>query len=138
VTRRGAVLFCEDGDGEDLGIPQRLMGLPQRGGIFEFARNDIVLEGERNGSKATFATFSPDGRWLFVQRPGSWYHLRHYRPLAPRAVLGQVRSAQGASVPSMPSSHRVSATGRVANVEEPVAQGATGSLVTPSGRRNRK
>jgi uncharacterized protein len=79
VSPRGGILLCEDGDGADLGIPQRLMGLSRRGQIFEFARNNIILDGERNGIEGDFRfeewagpSFSPCGRWLFVniQVPG--------------------------------------------------------------------
>ncbi len=44
-----------------------------------FARNNVVLNGERNGLTGDFrnrefagATFSPNGRWLFlnIQTPG--------------------------------------------------------------------
>jgi secreted PhoX family phosphatase len=54
-------------------------GLSLDGRIFRFAQNNIVLNGERNGLIGDFrsgefagATFSPDGRWLFVnvQSPG--------------------------------------------------------------------
>lgn len=79
VSPRGGIILCEDGDGEDIGAPQRLMGLTAKGDIFEFARNNIVLNGERNGFAGDFRfeewagpSFSPCGRWLFVniQTPG--------------------------------------------------------------------
>jgi secreted PhoX family phosphatase len=54
-------------------------GLTTDGRIFRFARNNVVLNGERSGISGDFrgselagATFSPDGRWLFfnIQTPG--------------------------------------------------------------------
>jgi secreted PhoX family phosphatase len=54
-------------------------GLTRDGRLFRFARNNIVLSGERSGIKGDFrdrefagATYSPDGEWLFVnaQSPG--------------------------------------------------------------------
>ncbi|MFA6139919.1 MAG: alkaline phosphatase PhoX [Hyphomicrobium sp.] len=75
VSPRGGLILCEDGKS----IPQHLRGLTPDGRIFTFAANNIVLSGERNGLAGDFrkeewcgATFSPDGRWLFVniQTPG--------------------------------------------------------------------
>lgn len=74
VSPRGGLVLCEDGDGADL-----VRGLTTNGEIFPFARNNVVLNGGRNGISGDFrdsefagATFSPDGRWLFfnVQNPG--------------------------------------------------------------------
>ncbi|MDE0626559.1 MAG: DUF839 domain-containing protein [Bryobacterales bacterium] len=74
VSPRGGLVLCEDGEGED-----QVRGLTTSGEIFPFAKNNVVLGGERNGLEGDFrdsefagATFSPDGRWLFfnVQRPG--------------------------------------------------------------------
>ncbi|HLF41352.1 MAG TPA: alkaline phosphatase PhoX [Acidimicrobiia bacterium] len=61
ATPRGGLLLCEDGPGGD-----RLCGLTPDGQIFVLARNRFS-EGEFAGT-----TFSPDGRWLFVnvQHPG--------------------------------------------------------------------
>ena len=75
ISPRGGIVLCEDGDY----VPQRLHGLTRDGRIFPFAANNIVLRGERNGIKGDFrteewagATFSSDGKWLFVniQTPG--------------------------------------------------------------------
>ena len=75
VSSRGGLLLCEDGKS----VPQHLRGLTADGRIFTFAANNVVLNGERNGFVGDFrneewcgATFSPDGRWLFVniQTPG--------------------------------------------------------------------
>lgn len=75
VSPRGGLILCEDGKSK----PQHLRGLTPDGRIFTFAANNIVLNGERNGLVGDFrneewcgATFSPDGRWLFVniQTPG--------------------------------------------------------------------
>ncbi len=74
VSPRGGIVLCEDGrDGNFV------RGLRTDGRIFPFARNNIVLDGRPNGISGDFrssefagATFSPDGRWLFVnvQIPG--------------------------------------------------------------------
>lgn len=57
VSPRGGILLCEDGR-----APNRLQGLTPEGRVFDFARNLVgVGEGEFAG-----ATFSPDGRTLFV------------------------------------------------------------------------
>jgi secreted PhoX family phosphatase len=74
VSPRGGIVLCEDGrDGNFL------RGLRTDGRIFPFARNTVVLDGRPNGIRGDFrssefagATFSPDGRWLFVnvQIPG--------------------------------------------------------------------
>ena len=64
VSPRGAVLLCEDGEGSR----DRLKAL-SHGTLFDFARN--------RGSNGEFAgaTWSPDGKWLFVniQRPAATY-----------------------------------------------------------------
>ncbi len=74
VSPRGGLVLCEDGDGED-----HVRGLTADGEIFPFAKNNVILDGERNGLEGDFldrefagATFSPDGNWLFfnVQTPG--------------------------------------------------------------------
>jgi uncharacterized protein len=74
VSPRGGLVLCEDGDGD-----QFLHGLTVHGEIFQFARNNVVLNGERNdiagdftGSEFAGACYSPDGEWLFVniQSPG--------------------------------------------------------------------
>jgi len=75
VSPRGGIVLCEDGRE----TPQRLHGLTPDGKLFTFARNNVQLQGERNGFKGDFrnsewagSTFSPDGKWLFVnlQTPG--------------------------------------------------------------------
>ncbi|MSO60730.1 MAG: DUF839 domain-containing protein [Acidobacteria bacterium] len=74
VSPRGGLVLCEDGTANPC-----VHGLTRDGKIVRFARNNIVLNGERNGFVGDFrdrefagATFSPDGRWLFVniQTPG--------------------------------------------------------------------
>ena len=74
VSPRGGLVLCEDGGGEEF-----MHGLTVDGEIFAFAKNNIVLNGERNeitgdfrGSEWAGACYSPDGRWLFanVQSPG--------------------------------------------------------------------
>jgi secreted PhoX family phosphatase len=68
------LVVCEDGGGTEF-----LHGLTVDGEIFKFCQNNVVLNGDRNGILGDFrssefagATFSPDGRWLFVniQSPG--------------------------------------------------------------------
>jgi secreted PhoX family phosphatase len=75
VSPRGGLILCEDGDL----VGQRMNGLTKDGQIFEFARNNVVLNGQRNGITGDFrgsewagATFSWDGKWLFanIQSPG--------------------------------------------------------------------
>jgi secreted PhoX family phosphatase len=74
VSPRGGLVICEDGARE-----QFLRALTRNGRLFAFARNNLVLRGERNGIAGDFtdqefagACFSPDGEWLFVniQTPG--------------------------------------------------------------------
>jgi uncharacterized protein len=74
VSPRGGLVLCEDGSGTEF-----LHGLTVDGEIFRFAQNNVVLKGERNGIVGDFrssefagATYSPDGKWLFVntQSPG--------------------------------------------------------------------
>ncbi|MDQ1489067.1 MAG: uncharacterized protein QOJ23_1581 [Actinomycetota bacterium] len=64
VSPRGALLLCEDGAGHD-----HLRGLTPGGRPFDMAYN--------RGSDGEFAgaTWSPDGKWLFVniQRPAATY-----------------------------------------------------------------
>jgi secreted PhoX family phosphatase len=75
VSPRGGLVLCEDGSGG----AQFVRGLTLDGQIFDFARQSVVLKGERNGFIGDFrpmeiagVTFSPDGRWLLfnVQTPG--------------------------------------------------------------------
>jgi secreted PhoX family phosphatase len=74
VSPRGGLVLCEDGSGD-----QFMHGLTTNGEIFPFAKNNVVLDGERNGIAGDFrlsewagACYSPDGKWLFanVQTPG--------------------------------------------------------------------
>jgi len=74
VSPRGGLVLCEDGSGEEF-----LHGLTAAGAIFPFAKNNVVLNGERNGFVGDFrgsewagACYSPDGEWLFanLQSPG--------------------------------------------------------------------
>ncbi len=57
----GDLVICEDGDGE-----QHVVGATRRGRLYRLARN------AQNDSEFAGATFSPDGRILFVnvQKPG--------------------------------------------------------------------
>lgn len=74
VSARGGLVLCEDGTANPC-----VHVLTREGQIARLVRNNVVLNGERNGLRGNFrssefagATFSPDGRWLFVnvQRPG--------------------------------------------------------------------
>ena len=74
LSPRGGLAICEDGPSV-----QRVQGLTRDGRLIVFARNNIVLNGERNGFRGDFrtmefagASYSPDGKWLFVnvQQPG--------------------------------------------------------------------
>lgn len=74
VSPRGGLALCEDGDNDNY-----VLGLTLRGQIFPFAKNNVVLDGERNGLSGDFrhrefagAVYSPAGDWLFVnaQSPG--------------------------------------------------------------------
>ena len=74
VSPRGGLVLCEDGDSENF-----VRGLTTDGQIFPFAKNNVILAGERNSLAGDFrdrefagATYSPDGRWLFfnAQTPG--------------------------------------------------------------------
>ncbi len=76
VSPRGGLVLCEDPDG--MANPS-VHGLTTEGRLFRFARNNVVLNGETRGITGDFrayelagATFSPDGRWLFlnIQTPG--------------------------------------------------------------------
>ena len=71
---RGGIVLCEDGAGDQL-----LQGLTPWGEIFPFAKNNVVLDGERGftgdfrGAEWAGATFEPRrGRWLFanIYTPG--------------------------------------------------------------------
>jgi secreted PhoX family phosphatase len=74
VSPRGGIVVCEDGDGT-----QYVRGLTPQGHIFDFARN-LGDESEFAG-----ATFSPDGRTLFVNIQGN----------AGRGVLGRTFAVWG-------------------------------------------
>ncbi len=74
VSPRGGLVLCEDGTTNPC-----VHGLTRDGQIVRFARNNVILNGEHGGIVGDFramefagATFSPDGRWLFlnVQSPG--------------------------------------------------------------------
>jgi secreted PhoX family phosphatase len=74
VSPRGGLVLCEDGSGEEF-----VHGLTVEGEIFQFVKNNVVLNGERNGITGNYtgsefagACYSPDWQWLFVniQSPG--------------------------------------------------------------------
>lgn len=85
VSPKGAVVMCEDGDGEDEGGDNWLRVLTPNGKVFDFAQNirpvdlnlvdaeDYPEPGKSFGaSEFSGVCFSPDGRWMFlnVQYPG--------------------------------------------------------------------
>ena len=69
LSPRGGLVLCQDSYRDE---PQSLFGLQPDGGLFEFARNNTVLDGlhgfsgDFRNSEFAGACFSPDGRWLFV------------------------------------------------------------------------
>ena len=74
LSPRGGLALCEDGT-----LTPCLQGLMRDGRVFRFARNGVRLAGERHGIVGDFSmhemagvTYSPDGRWLFlnIQTPG--------------------------------------------------------------------
>lgn len=74
LSPRGGLVICEDSEQP----VQRLYGMTGGGGLFEFCRNNVVLDGFR-GFSGDFreeewagACFSPDGKWLFanIYEPG--------------------------------------------------------------------
>ncbi|HSI49735.1 MAG TPA: alkaline phosphatase PhoX [Ideonella sp.] len=85
VSPNGAVVMCEDGDGEDEGGDNWLRVLTPKGKVFDFAQNikqidlnlvddeDYPEPGKSFGvSEFSGVCFSPDGKWMFlnVQYPG--------------------------------------------------------------------
>jgi len=84
VSPKGAVVMCEDGDGED-GGDNWLRVLTPQGKVFDFAQNikaiDLNLVDDEDypepgksfgASEFSGVCFSPDGKWMFVnvQYPG--------------------------------------------------------------------
>ena len=87
VSPRGGLLLCEDGSGQVVDgartFGTRLVGVNRVGGSFVFAENSVVIDGpvagkpaiapnDYRGNEFCGATFSPGGRYLFVniQTPG--------------------------------------------------------------------
>lgn len=76
LSPRGGLVMCQDSATE--GTFEHLHGLTPAGEVFEFARNNVQLDGERGftgdyrSEEWAGACFSPDGRWLFanIYRPG--------------------------------------------------------------------
>jgi secreted PhoX family phosphatase len=76
LSPRGGLVICEDSKQP----VNRLYGMNAGGGVYEFCRNNVQLDGSGPGdfsgdfrdSEWAGACFSPDGRWLFanVQEPG--------------------------------------------------------------------
>lgn len=66
VSPGGSVVLCEDGGSDGM---QFIRAVTVEGRLFTFGRNDL------NGNEFAGATFSPDGRWMFVniQNPGVTY-----------------------------------------------------------------
>ena len=63
TSRRGTLVLCEDSSGDNY-----LRGLTRQGALFDIALNRLVDAGgsPRFGDEFAGATFSPDGRTLFV------------------------------------------------------------------------
>jgi secreted PhoX family phosphatase len=87
VSPRGGLLVCEDGGGQVVddvrSFGTRLIGINAQGGSFVFAENNVVIDqpvdakpaivpDDYRGNEFAGATFSPGGRYLFVniQTPG--------------------------------------------------------------------
>ncbi len=74
LSPRGGIVICEDSEQP----VQRLYGMTREGGLFEFCRNDVRLDGamgffgDFREDEWAGACFSPDGKWLFanVYSPG--------------------------------------------------------------------
>jgi secreted PhoX family phosphatase len=75
ISPSGSVVICEDGSRKGM----MLLMLSKAGDLFPLARNTIQLASEKNDFKGDYSTsewcgasFSPDGKWLFVniQKPG--------------------------------------------------------------------
>jgi secreted PhoX family phosphatase len=74
LSPRGGLVICEDSDQP----VQRLYGMTGGGGLFEFCRSNVVLDGHAGfsgdfrGAEWAGACYSPDGKWLFanVYTPG--------------------------------------------------------------------
>jgi uncharacterized protein len=73
VSPRGGLLLCEDNDYGANEFPQRVFALSQDGQLAKFAENNVVLHGKHNQFSGDFrtkewagASFSPDGKWLFI------------------------------------------------------------------------
>lgn len=85
LSPRGGLVICEDSEQP----VQRLYGMAVDGSLFEFARNNIQLDGYRDisgdfrGEEWAGACFSADGRWLFAN---------NYRPGITFAITGPWRS----------------------------------------------
>ena len=83
VSPRGGLVLCEDGSGDEF-----LHGLTVDGEIFPFAKNNAVLNGERNGIVGDFSGSEWAGRLLqpgrqvaLCQPPEPRDHVRHHRSL---------------------------------------------------------
>jgi uncharacterized protein len=73
VSPRGTLVLCEDGVNDNF-----LRGLTTRGEIFDFARN---ADATQRGQEFAGATFSADGRTLFVNiQSGSGYSIAIWGP----------------------------------------------------------
>ncbi|MCB1559735.1 MAG: DUF839 domain-containing protein [Xanthomonadales bacterium] len=75
ISPRGGMVICQDSKGDS----QSLFGLTAGNELFEFARNNVVLDGATRGLSGDFrrsewagSCFTPDGKWLFanVYSPG--------------------------------------------------------------------
>ena len=68
LSPRGGMVICEDSTQPI----QRLYGMTRDGGLFEFCRNNVRLDGtlgfagDYRDEEWAGACFSPDGKWLFA------------------------------------------------------------------------
>ncbi|HPF73720.1 MAG: DUF839 domain-containing protein [Rhodanobacteraceae bacterium] len=69
VSPRGGMVICQDSKGD----VQSLFGLTSTHELFEFARNNVLLDGATKGLSGDFrrsewagSCFTPDGKWLFA------------------------------------------------------------------------
>ena len=94
VSPRGGLVLCEDGSGEEF-----LHGLTVDGQIFPFAKNNVILNGERNGIVGNFTgrvgrrLLQPGRRLAVRQHPEPGHHVRHHGavagggPVVPRSMF---------------------------------------------------
>ena len=89
VSPRGGLVLCEDGSGEEF-----VHGLTVDGEIFPFAKNTVVLNGERNGSVRRLQrlgvrrrVLQPERQVAVRQRAEPGHHVRHHRAMGERRAV---------------------------------------------------